>query len=57
MPIKNLLSLPHWKARLLMWGAAAAVGVAAVAFAKIADFAQAAIADRTSPAQPVSNRQ
>ena len=40
MPIKNLLSPPHWKSRLLMWSAAGAVGLAAVAFAKIADLAQ-----------------
>ena len=37
---RYLISYPHWKARLLMWGAAAAVGVAAVVFAKIADYAQ-----------------
>src|SRR5579871_4623416 len=37
---RHLISYPHWKARLLMWGAAAAVGLAAVAFAKIADYAQ-----------------
>ncbi len=41
--IKNLLSIPHWKSRLLLWGAAAAVGVAAVTFAKIADLAQSAL--------------
>ncbi len=40
MPVKNLLSAPHWKSRLLLWGAAAAVGLAAVAFAVIADQAQ-----------------
>jgi H+/Cl- antiporter ClcA len=40
MRFANLLSYRHWKARLLMWGAAAAVGAAAVAFAKIADLAQ-----------------
>jgi H+/Cl- antiporter ClcA len=40
MHIKNLLSPPHWKSRLLMWTGAGAVGVAAVAFAKIADLAQ-----------------
>ena len=40
MQFKNLLSYRHWKARLLMWGAAAAVGVAAVGFAKLADLAQ-----------------
>jgi H+/Cl- antiporter ClcA len=37
---RHLISYRHWKARLLMWLAAAAVGAAAVAFAKIADFAQ-----------------
>ncbi|MDB6083711.1 MAG: chloride channel protein [Gammaproteobacteria bacterium] len=40
MHFKNLLSAPHWQSRLLMWTAAAAVGLAAVAFAKIADVAQ-----------------
>lgn len=40
MHFKNLLSAPHWQSRLLMWAAAAAVGMAAVAFAKIADLAQ-----------------
>ncbi len=40
MPAKDLLSVPHWKSRLLLWSAAALVGLAAVAFAKIADFAQ-----------------
>jgi H+/Cl- antiporter ClcA len=40
MQFKNLLSAPHWKSRLLMWTSAAAVGVAAVAFAKIADLSQ-----------------
>jgi H+/Cl- antiporter ClcA len=43
MKIKNLLSIPHWKSRLLLWGAAAAVGAAAVAFAGIADLAQLAL--------------
>jgi H+/Cl- antiporter ClcA len=43
MRFKNLLSLPHWKSRLLLWGAAAAVGLAAVAFARLADFAQTAL--------------
>jgi H+/Cl- antiporter ClcA len=37
---RHLISYRHWKARLLMWGAAAAVGGAAVGFAKIADLAQ-----------------
>jgi H+/Cl- antiporter ClcA len=40
MRFKHLMSYGHWKARLLMWSAAAAVGGAAVAFAKIADLAQ-----------------
>lgn len=40
MRFSHLLSYRHWKARLLMWGAAAAVGGAAVGFAKIADLAQ-----------------
>jgi H+/Cl- antiporter ClcA len=40
MRFKNLLSVPHWKSRLLLWGAAAAVGVAAVTFAWLADVAQ-----------------
>ncbi|HEX4150800.1 MAG TPA: chloride channel protein [Steroidobacteraceae bacterium] len=40
MQFKHLLSYRHWQARLLMWGAAAAVGLAAVCFAKIADLAQ-----------------
>jgi H+/Cl- antiporter ClcA len=40
MRLKSLLSIPHWRSRLLLWGAAAAVGVAAVAFAGLADVAQ-----------------
>ena len=40
MELKHLLSVPHWKSRMLLWGAAALVGVAAVAFAKLADIAQ-----------------
>src|SRR3984885_10490329 len=43
MRFKNLLSLPHWKSRLLLWGAAAGVGVAAVSFAGLADVAQTAL--------------
>jgi H+/Cl- antiporter ClcA len=43
MRLKSLLSIPHWKSRLLLWGAAAAVGVAAVAFAELADVAQTAL--------------
>ena len=41
MRYKNLLSLPHWRSRLLLWGAASAVGLAAVGFARMADGAQA----------------
>jgi H+/Cl- antiporter ClcA len=40
MELKHLLSVPHWKSRMLLWGSAALVGVAAVAFAKLADIAQ-----------------
>ena len=36
-----LLSVERWKARVLLWLAGAAVGVAAVLFAKLADLAQA----------------
>jgi H+/Cl- antiporter ClcA len=43
MEFKHLLSVPHWKSRMLLWGAAAMVGVAAVAFAKLADIAQFAL--------------
>ena len=43
MRYKQLLSARNLKTRLLMWGAAAMVGVAAVAFAKIADLAQGAL--------------
>jgi H+/Cl- antiporter ClcA len=43
MRFKILLSVPHWKSRLLLWGAAAAVGVAAVGFAGLADVAQAGL--------------
>jgi H+/Cl- antiporter ClcA len=43
MRLKSLWSIPHWKSRLLLWGAAAAVGVAAVAFAELADVAQTAL--------------
>jgi len=43
MSLQNLLSVPHWKSRLLLWGAAAAVGVAAVGFAALADIAQAGL--------------
>ncbi len=34
-----LLSLPRWKTRLLVWSAAAAIGAAAVGFARAADLA------------------
>jgi H+/Cl- antiporter ClcA len=37
---RHLISFRHWKARILMWSAAAAVGGAAVGFAKVADLAQ-----------------
>jgi H+/Cl- antiporter ClcA len=43
MDYSNLLSATRWKSRALMWSAAAAVGIAAVAFAKIADLAQLAL--------------
>jgi H+/Cl- antiporter ClcA len=35
-----LLSIPVWRARVLLWTAAGAVGVAAVLFARLADLAQ-----------------
>jgi H+/Cl- antiporter ClcA len=40
---QRLLSVQHWQARLLLWAAAAAVGIAAVAFAKTADLANAGL--------------
>lgn len=40
MRIKHVLFGPHWRERLLLWAAAGAVGIAAVIFAKAADFAQ-----------------
>jgi H+/Cl- antiporter ClcA len=43
MRLAHLLSYRHWKARLLMWGAACVVGAAAAAFAEIADAAQWAL--------------
>jgi H+/Cl- antiporter ClcA len=43
MRVKHLWSVPHWKSRLLLWGAAAAVGLAAVVFAGLADVAQTAL--------------
>jgi chloride channel protein, CIC family len=36
---RTLLSIHHWKARLLLWTAAAGVRIVAVAFAKLADLA------------------
>ncbi len=41
--IRFLLSIPHWKQRLLLWAAAIGVGAAAVLFAKLADVAQWAL--------------
>src|SRR5262249_30263768 len=38
---RTLLSVQHWKARVVLWTAGAAVGAAAVAFAWLADAAQA----------------
>jgi H+/Cl- antiporter ClcA len=38
---RTLLSFQHWKSRLVLWSAGAAVGAAAVAFARLADLAQA----------------
>ena len=40
---RSLLSLHHWRTRLLLWSAALAVGGAAVAFARLADLAQAGL--------------
>jgi H+/Cl- antiporter ClcA len=40
MRYQNLFSAPRWQTRLLIWGSAAAVGLAAVGFAKIADLSQ-----------------
>ena len=37
---RAVLSIQHWKARLVLWSAAVAVGVVAVAFARAADLAQ-----------------
>jgi len=36
---RAVLSFHHWKARVLLWAAGVAVGVAAVAFARLADLA------------------
>src|SRR3984957_20263178 len=43
MRLATLWSIRHWKSRLLLWGAAAAVGLAAVGFAGLADVAQTAL--------------
>jgi H+/Cl- antiporter ClcA len=43
MRLEHLWSIRHWKSRLLLWGAAAAVGLAAVGFAGLADVAQTAL--------------
>jgi len=40
MQYRNLFSPPRWRTRLLIWGSAGAVGIAAVGFAKIADLSQ-----------------
>jgi H+/Cl- antiporter ClcA len=40
---RSLLSVQHWKARSVLWTAAAAIGGAAVAFAGLADLAQATL--------------
>jgi H+/Cl- antiporter ClcA len=40
---RSLLSVPHWKQRLILWTAAIGVGIAAVLFAKLADLAQWAL--------------
>lgn len=37
---RAVLSIHHWKARLVLWSAAVAVGVVAVVFARLADLAQ-----------------
>src|ERR1700743_2438967 len=37
---RSLLWMRHWRTRFVLWAAAAAVGVAAVAFARLADVAQ-----------------
>src|SRR5271156_2198156 len=37
---RAVLSVHHWRARLVLWSAAVAVGVVAVLFAKMADVAQ-----------------
>lgn len=37
---RAVLSVHHWRARLILWSAAVAVGLVAVAFARLADLAQ-----------------
>jgi H+/Cl- antiporter ClcA len=37
---RTVLSVHHWRARLVLWSAAVAVGAVAVAFARLADLAQ-----------------
>jgi H+/Cl- antiporter ClcA len=39
--VRPYLSIPHWRGRLVLWTAAAGVGVAAVGFAQLADTAPA----------------
>jgi H+/Cl- antiporter ClcA len=39
--VRPFLSFAHWQGRLVLWGAAAGVGIAAVGFAQLADAAQA----------------
>jgi len=43
MRLNLIWSLPRWKSRLLLWSAAACVGLAAVAFAALADVAQSGL--------------
>jgi H+/Cl- antiporter ClcA len=51
---QTLLSYHHWKARVLLWTAAAGIGIAAVAFAGLADLALSALRHllRWSPWMP-----
>jgi len=39
--VRPFLSFAHWQGRLVLWAAAAGVGIAAVGFAQLADAAQA----------------
>ena len=39
-PFRAVLSIHHWKGRLVLWSAAVVVGAVAVAFARLADLAQ-----------------